>query len=492
MSALGGLRPRITLLVAGVVATCLLAGFVAVYRGTTSRLRADTDRGLREDMGRLRAAVGARSAPAIARQAQAHIERQPFRPTTHVVFVVPPGRPVVTNEPELLDTRRADPDDTLAQRRQEAAAARAVLTAPAGMSHRALPGVGPVRLLVSTRQTAAGPVRFGVAEPVEPIERAEHTVQDAFLLAGGLGMLGALLGGLLVASRIAAPLRRMARVAQRVDEGDLSPRMELGGRHDEVRVLAHSFDQMLDRLEDAFARQGAFLADVSHELRTPLTILRGQLEVLAMEEDPSADEVRHVEDVARAEIDRMSRLVEDLMLLAHAEDAGFLRVDQIDLPEFLEAIVVALRPVADRRLELGRVPPLVLEADPDRLTQAVRNLLRNAIVHTERGGLVRLAAQEHGDRVRLTVDDDGPGVPAAERDRIFDRFARLDAARGRDLGGAGLGLSIVRAIARAHGGETSVETSPEGGARFVLDLPVAQPPAERPGAGDAEPSRASR
>ena len=492
MTPLAGLRPRITLLVAGVVAFCLLAGFVAVYRETAAKLRASTDRGLRQDMAALRTAVPGRSGALIARQAREEIGNQPFRPTTYVVFVVPPGRMPVTNEPELLDTQGGDPDDTPAQRRAEAASARAVLYAPPGLHRRVLPGVGPVRLLVSTSPARGGTVRFGVAEPTEPIERAENTVKKAFLVAGALGMLGALLGGLLVASRIAAPLRRMARVAQRVDEGDLSPRMELDGRHDEVRVLAHSFDQMLERLEDAFARQSSFLADASHELRTPLTILRGQLEVLAMDEDPTVEEVRHVEGVARAEIDRMGRLVEDLMSLAHAEDPGFLRIEHIDLLEFLGAILEGLRPTADRRFELGSVPPIVLEADPDRLTQALRNLLRNAIVHTEAAGLVRLSAQDRGDRVRIVVDDDGPGVPAGDRERIFDRFARLDAARGRDRGGAGLGLALVRAIAHAHEGDIWAERSPEGGARFVLELPRERGPAAHPGSRTDLRTRAIR
>ena len=264
----------------------------------------------------------------------------------------------------------------------------------------------------------------------------------------------------------------MARIAARVDAGDLSPRMELGGRRDEVRVLAHSFDQMLDRLEDAFARQSAFVADASHELRTPLTILRGQLEVLAMNEHPSAHDVRHVESLVLPEIDRMSRLVDDLVLLAHAADEDLLRRQPIDLREFLTGLCDSLRPTADRRVELSPVSPIVVEADPDRLAQALRNLLRNALVHTERGGLVRLTAAERGDRLRFVVDDDGPGIPPEDRERIFDRFARLDAARGRDGGGAGLGLSIVRAIARAHDGDVAVAQSPEGGARFVLELPL--------------------
>ena len=134
-----------------------------------------------------------------------------------------------------------------------------------------------------------------------------------------------------------------------------------------------------------------------------------------------------------------------------------------------------MRPVSDRRLELGDVPAIVVDADPDRLTQALRNLLRNAIVHTEPEGLIRLSAAEHGDRVALVVDDDGPGVPEVDRRRIFDRFARLDASRGRDHGGAGLGLAIVRAIAEAHGGDAEVTRSPEGGARFVIRLPLERP-----------------
>ena len=480
MSRLSGLRPRITLLIAGVVAVSLLAGFVAVYRGTESRLRAAIDRGLRQDLAQLRGAVRGRAPDQIAREAAAYIRRQPSRPTTHVVFVSAPDGRLVTNQPELLSTTGRDPDDTPTQRREEIGDAEAILGAKPGLSRRVLPGVGRVRLLVVTQATGGGTVRFGVAEPTEPIERAEHTVQKAFLLAGALGMLAALLGGSLVASWIAAPLRRMARVAQRVDEGDLSPRMELDGRHDEMRVLAHSFDQMLARLQDAFERQSAFLADASHELRTPLTIVSGQLEVLAMDDHPSAGEVRHVHQVVHREIERMQRLVEDLMLLAHAGEDGFLRPEALELPEFLREICDGLRPTADRRLELGPVPPVVLEADPDRLTQALRNLLRNAIAHTEPGGLVRLSAYERGDRVRLIVDDDGPGIPEAERSRIFDRLARLDAARSRDNGGAGLGLSIVKAIADAHGGETFVGRSPEGGARFAIELPRRRPLAGRP------------
>ncbi len=468
-----GLRSRMTLLVVGVVAVSLLASFVAVYRGTAARLESSTDHGLREDMAELRGAAAGATTAEVLRGARAYIARQPFRATTHVMFVAAPGQHPVTNEPELLDIA-GDADDTPVERDQEARDATDVLGAPVGFSRRTLPGVGTVRVLIAD---AGSGVRFGVAEPVEPIDRAKDTVSRAFLLAGVLGMAAALLGALLIASRITAPLRRMARIAAFVDAGDLSPRMELGGRRDEVRALAHSFDQMLDRLEDAFARQSAFVADASHELRTPLTIMRGQLELLAMNPHPSAEEIRHVEGLVLPEIDRMSRLVDDLVLLAHAADEDLLRVEPIDLSEFLTALAAGMRPTSDRRIELAPVPPVVVEADPDRLAQALRNLISNAIVHTDEDGVVRLSAQHAGDRVRLIVDDDGPGIPPEDRERIFDRFARLDAARGRDGGGAGLGLSIVRAIARAHGGDVTVQRSPEGGARFILDLPQSAAPA---------------
>ena len=203
----------------------------------------------------------------------------------------------------------------------------------------------------------------------------------------------------------------MARVAARVDGGDLGPRMEIGDRHDEVRVLAEAFDHMLDRLEDAFDRQTAFVADASHELRTPLTVIRGQLEVLALADEPDAAEVRRVEKLVALEVERMSRLVEDMLLLAQAGEEGFLRPSVIELRPFLTDLVRGLADAGPRRLELGAIPELLVEADEDRLAQALRNLLRNAIAHTAEDGLVELSVEADGGRVRFIVDDDGPGIP---------------------------------------------------------------------------------
>jgi signal transduction histidine kinase len=263
----------------------------------------------------------------------------------------------------------------------------------------------------------------------------------------------------------------MADVAARVDAGDLTPRMHQPGRTDEIRQLADSFDTMLDRLEDAFARQRAFASDASHELRTPLTVIRGQLEVLARTPDPSAADVRHVEGLVRTEILRMERLVEDLLVLARADESEFLHKRAIELEPFAEEMLDGIRPTAERRFEFGGVPAGTLDVDPDRLAQALRNLLRNAIEQTVPGGLVRLTGSSSGEWVTIAVEDDGPGIPPEQRELVFGRFHRTDSARNRTRGGAGLGLAIVRAIAEAHGGRVAAGESPEGGARVEISLP---------------------
>jgi signal transduction histidine kinase len=285
----------------------------------------------------------------------------------------------------------------------------------------------------------------------------------------------ALLASFLAGARVSAPLRRMASIATRVDAGDLEPRMEVPpGRSDEVRVLGEAFNHMLDRLADAFARQREFIADASHELRTPITVIRGQLEVLAAQSDPSEAEVQRVARLVQAEIARTTRLIDDLLVLAQADRTGFLRPEAVELGPFVSELWSGVSLTAERHFELGPVPIGAIVADPDRLAQAVRNLARNAIEHTEpRTGLVRLEVARSGvDQVGFAVIDDGPGIPAAERELIFERFHRTDPSRSRNDGGAGLGLAIVQAIASAHGGVVRAADGPRGrGARVELVLP---------------------
>jgi two-component system OmpR family sensor kinase len=295
-----------------------------------------------------------------------------------------------------------------------------------------------------------------------------------FVLAGALTLLGGLVGAWLVGTRISRPLRRMAAVAARVDAGDLHPRIHGVEREaDELRVLADAFNHMLDRLTEAFAGQRAFVADASHELRSPLTVIRGQLEVLAGLEQPSEREVRRVERLVQAEIARIARLVDDLLLLTKAEQTEFLRIQSVELPRFVRELWDGMSLLAARRFELGPVPVGVLRADPDRLAQALRNLIGNAIEHTsEEEGLVRLRVQAlAGGQIEFVIEDDGSGIDPDQRERVFDRFHRTDAARDRASGGTGLGLAIVRAIAEAHGGRVAVGEMCTRGTRLELELP---------------------
>lgn len=323
--------------------------------------------------------------------------------------------------------------------------------------------------------TISSLITFGVVYlgTASRIDRDISGDVHAFLLAVGMTLVGALVGAWAIGTRFSRPLQRMAAVAQRVDGGDLHPRIHGVGGSDELEVLADAFNHMLDRLTDAFAGQRAFVADASHELRTPLTVVRGQLEVLAAAAKPSEQEVRRVERLAQAEISRIGRLVDDLLLLAKAEQGEFLRVEPIELERFVAELWDGMSLIAARRFELAEVPVGVLLADPDRVAQALRNLIGNAIDHTDpEVGLVRMAVEPtSGGWVSFAIEDDGPGIPVDQRERVFDRFHRTDSARDRASGGTGLGLAIVRAIAQAHGGRVVAAQSNAGGARIAFDLP---------------------
>jgi signal transduction histidine kinase len=472
-----GLVARLAGGVALILLVTLAATFTAIYRGVGRDLRIQVDRDLREDMSSFEARVlPARTGAGIALRARHFLAARPFTASAHVLFAAVPGQPVVTNEPELLTPKRTEPGEVPESQRAENAAARRVLNARPGVRDYKLPDAGDIRLLVRVVRRNGRPVaRLGAGESLEPLHRAQRGVVRAALVAIPIALVVGTLACAALASRVTRRLRKMAAVAARVDAGELTPRMgDTSGSAAEVRVLAESFDHMLDRLEDAFARQSAFVADASHELRTPLTVVRGQLEVLAMQEHPDAAEVRRVERLVRIEVERMSRMVDDLLVLAAAGEPRFLHSAEVELRPFLAELLHGIELTAERRFELGPVQAERLRADPDRLTQALRNLLRNAIAHTQPGGRIRVSALASGDRVRLVIDDDGPGIPQAERERIWSRFHRTAEGRARDGGGAGLGLAIVRAIAEAHGGTAFADGSPLGGARVGIELPASR------------------
>lgn len=467
-----GLRERLALSIAAIVVIAFAVTFYAVYRSTGTQLRSRIDSDLRSESGAIAGPLQqAPSSPsAVTAAARRYIDAQPFGPSARLLVVSVPGAGAVTNEPELIGAR-AEPGERASAARDEAREAIELRRAPSGFTDLDLGDAGRVRLLTRAVRTLAGIATIRTGEPLQSVNRAQSEVARTVLLAGALTLALALAAAYLVAARTAAPLRRMARIAAAVDAGDLTHRIESHGPDDEVRQLAESFDRMLDRLEDAFSRQRGFVSDASHELRTPLTAIRGQLEVLAREPNPSSERVREVELLAMREIARMERLVDDLLALARLDEGVKPVLVDFDVAPFLDDLVEATS-ANGRRLDVEVAPNCTVRADHDQLTQVVRNLLRNAIDHTDASGAVRVGATTTEDGVRIFVDDDGSGIPASQRDRVFARFHRVGISRDRRSGGSGLGLAIARSIVEAHGGRIWAADSPLGGARIVFEMPI--------------------
>jgi signal transduction histidine kinase len=481
--ALDSIRWRFALWISAVLIASVGVAFVIIYRESSDRLSGQIASDLSADTTQLaqsRLIIGQGGSATRALSGFRHyLAAQSFGSISTLLFVLVPGREPISNYPEVFERSAPDEGESAAQQDAENRLAVAIARPRLGTSTRVVGDVGAVRVLERPLEIDGLHLTIGAAEPLAELARAQRGVVHSFLLAGLFIAFAVLMGSALVGSRVTAPLRRMAAVATRVDAGDLEPRMELqGGGRDEVGVLAVAFNHMLDRLEAGFRGQREFIADASHELRTPLTVIQGQLEVLANRADVAPDEVRRVERLVNREIGRMRRIVDDLLLLAQAERPGFLKGETFDFERFVAEIWDGASLVAERRFELGPLPRGRLWGDPDRLAQALRNLINNAIDHTEAPqGLIRIQARALApSSIAIEITDDGPGIPDGEAERVFDRFHRTPESRTLDdrqtIGGAGLGLSIVRAIVLAHGGTvTAGNRAHHHGARFELRLP---------------------
>ncbi|SPL95585.1 two-component sensor histidine kinase [[Actinomadura] parvosata subsp. kistnae] len=273
--------------------------------------------------------------------------------------------------------------------------------------------------------------------------------------------------GWLVAGQVLSPVRLVRQTAEQIsDSSDLTRRLDVPG-DDDVAALASTFNHMLDRLEQAFVVQRHFMDDAGHELRTPITVIRGHLELMSDDPDDRAETLALVTD----ELDRMNRIVDDLLTLAKAEQPGFLALDNVELADLTVSVVAKARALGDRQWRVDEVAEARLPADRHRLTQALMQLVANAVRHTADGDVIAVGSAVRDGRVELWVRDSGPGVAPAERERIFGRFVR-GAGRTGAHDGAGLGLAIVRSIAQAHGGTVQATEAPGGGACFVMSLPL--------------------
>jgi two-component system OmpR family sensor kinase len=292
-----------------------------------------------------------------------------------------------------------------------------------------------------------------------------HETMRTYAIVAGLVLLLVTAVAAWVSGRLLSPLRTLRETADEIGETDLSQRLPVTG-NDDLTALTRTFNRMLDRLEGAFVGQRQFLDDAGHELRTPLTVLRGHLELL---DTGSPQEIAETRELLLDETDRMSRLVGDLILLAKSDRPDFLRVRPVDLQQLTTDLVAKARGLGDREWTLDESADTKILGDEQRLTQAVLQLADNAVKHTRAGDAVAIGSSYDGKTARLWVRDTGPGVPPEDRAHIFERFGR--SAVPPDDEGFGLGLSIVGAIAQAHGGTVTVEDADPPGARFVITLP---------------------
>ncbi|PFG40400.1 signal transduction histidine kinase [Georgenia soli] len=335
----------------------------------------------------------------------------------------------------------------------------------------------------------------GVGALVVAFDRAaeQASVTDTFrtyALVSAVSFAVLAVVGWLLSGRLLRPVRQLRETAETISETDLSRRIDVTGT-DDLSDLARTFNAMLARLEDAFSSQRRLLDDAGHELRTPITIVRGHLELM----DPADPaDTAATKALALSELDRMHRLADDLVMLARSEQPDFVQPAPASLGLLIDNVLDQARPLGERRWRVDERLEAEASVDAQRLTQAMLQLVANAVKFSDDGSTVAIGCALDGDRLHLWVRDEGVGIAPEQRERIFDRFARAPGEAGRREG-AGLGLAIVAAIAEAHGGTVRVDSHPGAGSLFLLDLPavdveVDPRPSEEPVASTDEAARA--
>lgn len=344
------------------------------------------------------------------------------------------------------------------------------LLADSGTATVQVPEYGAARFSVQAVQGAPGDA--GALVIVTWMEQGRDGLREtmrtyAIVAALSLLLVSGLAGA--VAGRLLAPLRDLRLAAEDISGTDLSRRVPTRG-NDDITALTDTVNGMLARLEDAFAGQRRFLDDAGHELKTPLTILRGHLELLDAA-DPA--EVSETRDLLLDEVDRMARLVGEMILLAKSDRPDFLAPTTVDVGVLTEGLLAKARGLAERGWVLDTAADADAVLDDQRITQALLQLADNAVKHTSPGDTIGIGSSVSDGVLRLWVRDTGPGIDPAHRELVFERFGRSTVAA--DDEGFGLGLSIVRAIAEAHGGEVVVADAVPHGAHVELQLPYRTP-----------------
>ena len=414
-----------------------------------------------------RAAVASSLARAYASGDRRRLEAAVSDPadTGLTVLVVERGRVTTTNVPALRGANATVRDGTL-QVRRDASGERTRLFVRADAT-------GFARVAGASRgETAviavlpAGPL---TAQPT-PVDRLRHD----FIIAGIVALIGSLVAAFALSASIAAPVGRLTAAASAIERGERDVRVEVNGS-DELSRLGQAFNAMSVALANVERLRRELVADIAHELRTPLNNLHVELEAIRDGlAPPSAARLDSLYD----ECDRLAALVEDLQQLSLA-DAGALTLARqpIAVDDLVRSAVAAARvelAAKDHTLEVSLADDLpILEADGEKLRRVLVNVLRNAAGHGREHGRIAVTATRLDDAVAFAVADDGPGLPAADLERVFERFYRVDKSRDRSTGGSGLGLAIARRLVEAHGGSIAASNNSNGGATFAFSVPLA-------------------
>ena len=339
----------------------------------------------------------------------------------------------------------------------------------------ALPGKGSWRLLTSDVTYREQRYVPAIAASLAPLAAQQRELQTAVIIGISMALAIAAIGGWIVGRQTLRPLGEMARQATSINERTTGARLHVSSSRDELAALASSFNALLARLGTALDQQRQFMADASHELRTPVSVVRTTAQVTLARESRGEYEYRQSFAIVAEQSARLSRLVDAMFLLSRAEADGVpLHREAVYLDDIAEETARGLRVLASERditLAVDGAGEVAFVGDDGLLRQLVTNLLNNAIRFARASGVVTLSIARTATAVSMRVTDDGPGVPADQRERIFDRFVR-DAQSG----GAGLGLPIARWIAEAHGGRLSLESGEPGRTSFLVTLPTGPAP----------------
>jgi signal transduction histidine kinase len=443
-----------------------LAGSLLVF-GVDRAVDAAVEAGLRERSAALVEAVRHSRGPIAL----------PAAPAPSDAGVLPPAediRQVLTVDGRIVAASEAAATRPLLTGDQLAGARRGPITVSGPVGPRG----DPTRMLAVPVTTAGRPPLIAVVGASTGVTRnAVATVRTGLLITAGPAIALSGVGGWLLAGAALAPVERMRRRAEEISDRDTDARLPVPPTRDEIAALARTLNDLLARLQHALANERMLVADTGHELRTPLTALRAELE-LATRPGRSYDELTRAVAAAADDTERIVRLAEDLLLLAKAErNQPLLRPTPTDVEDVVSDVVCAAQPRAAERditltLTVEPLAPVVL--DPDRLRQIVGNLLDNALRYAPSGSAVEVRVGRSEQWLVLQVADHGPGFPPAFLPHAFERFRRADSpGRGPGAdGGAGLGLAIVRSLARAHGGDATAANRPGGGAVVRVTLPA--------------------